>query len=326
MFKVFTASDFSDEINKALSLTSYSVQMLIDVKDLQTISKSIFRLSKDDIQVEIILSTMSKSKSLFTMNAVNRLIESGANVYWNDDQNIFDLQSYFFIGDKTNVINNIFYINQDSPKEQILYFLSIFQKIKSESQQIVFNNREIQVIFEVNNIIVEKNRRVKLNWDVKNADTVEITPIIGSVRLKDEIQIQLEEDTQFKLEAQNSNESVIKFLFVKVIEPDYFSLTVKVFDPVLNEHVFLEAKNKSSIDCYACYYSQDVTLSIYLGNSTNVFEDEIGLINQDIREISFKALRKKMFVFRYLENDLQKIKKIEIVPFNDRSLLEYFDQ
>ena len=35
MFKIFTASDFSAEIIKALSLTSYSVQMLVDVNDLK---------------------------------------------------------------------------------------------------------------------------------------------------------------------------------------------------------------------------------------------------------------------------------------------------
>lgn len=323
MFKIFTASDFSAEIIKALSLTSYSVQMLVDVNDLKIISKSVFELLELDIQAEIIISANTKSKSLVTMNIINRLIDFGANVYWNQDHNIFELKSHFLISDKKNVINKIFYRNQDLPKDQVLYFLSIFEKIRGDSEEIIFNDKNIHVTFESDKTIVKKNEKIKILWDVKNADTIKITPILGTVDYKNETQIQLGEETQFKLEAQNSNESVMKLLHIKIIEPDYFKLNVKVYDPILKEYIFLEAKNISSVDNYVCYHSQDVTLCFDYGNSTNVTEDEIGPLN-NVKEISFNLRKKKIFVFRYNEDDTRKIKKVQIVPCKDLSLLKYF--
>ena len=147
--------------------------------------------------------------------------------------------------------------------------------------------------FESDKTIVKKNEKIKILWDVKNADTIKITPILGTVDYKNETQIQLGEETQFKLEAQNSNESVMKLLHIKIIEPDYFKLNVKVYDPILKEYIFLEAKNISSVDNYVCYHSQDVTLCFDYGNSTNVTEDEIGPLNMNNDVISLILEKRK---------------------------------
>ena len=83
-----------------------------------------------DIQAEIIISANTKSKSLVTMNIINRLIDFGANVYWNQDHNIFELKSHFLISDKKNVINKIFYRNPDLPEIKFYTFYQFLKKLE----------------------------------------------------------------------------------------------------------------------------------------------------------------------------------------------------
>jgi hypothetical protein len=320
MFKLFTATDFTGEIIKALPNTNFSIQILLSIDDLEIISKSLFNSFDNDIYADIIISAKDEKRPLLIINIINRLIDCGANVYWSVDNNILKHNSHFFISDKVIVINKVYYQNNDDIRKQVFYFLEIFDKIKNCSEPILFNDKKIEVKFTSDKSIIKKNESVKLFWEIKNADFYKITPDIGFLDLKSSNSVQLEKDTLFKLEAKNNFENLTKFIFIKVIKPKDFNVYVKVYDPIIKEFIFLEPKYNSDVENYICYYSQQLVICFDFGNSLTVTEKKIGNLKPN-QELSFFIKEPIKYVFKYSNLNKTEIKKVKIIPIKDDSFL-----
>ena len=142
MFTIFTAVNFIPELKKNINRASYSIELLIDQEDSLLISKTLLNVIEKNVDVIIVISATNEIKSLRVYNYLNRLIECGVRVYWNTDENIFKHKSYFLIRDKVNVINNVFYQNEDNIQNQVLYFNNIFDEIVKDSKEISINKKK----------------------------------------------------------------------------------------------------------------------------------------------------------------------------------------
>tara|TARA_B100001564_G_C20669649_1_gene685562 strand:- start:8183 stop:9166 length:984 start_codon:yes stop_codon:yes gene_type:complete len=321
MFNIFTAANFISELKINLNRASYSVELLIDEGDLLQISKTLLNVIEKDVDVIIIISAANEIKSLRVYNYTNRLIECGARVYWNTDKNIFILKSHFLIHDKVNVINKVFYKNEDNVQNQVLYFNNIFDKIVNDSKEICINKEKIKIDFSADKTIINKNQLIKIRWDVKNADFFTIKPNIVNPMNCNFAEIQLQNDTLFTINASNHNENVSKNLYIKVINKSNFSVEVKVFDPYLSENVFLRPYYDSKVEKYVCYFGQKVFLKFIFSSPLKIKEEEIGELKPN-QEFSFKITKDRRFTFNYLDNSVIKVKKILIKSKMDRELLE----
>lgn len=320
MFTLYTAANFSKELIKTIARANYSIELLINQDDILVISKSLFQILEKDINADIIISSNDHKKPLRMYNLVHRLIDCGANVYWNTDSKIYGYNSHFLIYDKTNVINKIFYRTNDDIEKQVLYFENIFSKIIKNSQEIKFKDESIKIKFYADKTIVYRNQLIRLNWTVENADFFKISPMIENVNDFNSIKLQLQNDTLFKLEASNKKENISKHIFIKVINSKEFTIDVKVFDPFVEEFIFLSPIVDSKVEKFICYYGQTVILKYKFMPDINVFEKRMGKLKPN-QEYSFVIKKHTNFIFNYSNNGIEEIKKIQIRVQKDEIIL-----
>tara|TARA_B100001093_G_C26755711_1_gene983274 strand:- start:229 stop:1212 length:984 start_codon:yes stop_codon:yes gene_type:complete len=321
MFTIYTASNFVSELNLFLNKTIYSVELLICEEDLLEIYETLLIIIEKDVDVIIVISASNEIKSLRVYNLVNRLIDCGARLFWNTDKNIVKLKSHFLIHDKVNVINKVFYQNDDNVQNQVLYFNNVFDEIMCRSKEISHNKENIKINFSANKTIINKNQIVELNWNVKNADFFTISPNIVNPMNCSSAELQLQEDTLFTIEASNQKENVTKNLYIKVINESNFSIEVKVYDPYLMEFVFLIPLHESEEEKYVCYYGQKVFLKFKFSSFLKVKEKKIGELKPE-QEFSFVIKSDRRFTFTYLENSKLTEKLVLIKSKMDQEVLK----
>ena len=97
MFKIYTASDFVYEIEKNISHFKFSLELLVNEQDLLSVSKTLLKALDRELDVEIIIVSDTDKQSARIFNLINRLIDCGANIYWNNDAEMLSNQSFFLI-------------------------------------------------------------------------------------------------------------------------------------------------------------------------------------------------------------------------------------
>ena len=321
MYRVYTAPNFTKELIEVLKNITFSFELLVSKDEIIEISKSIFYAIEKDIHVKIIVSSDSSKKSIRIYNLINRLIDCGVEVYWNTDSKIYKLDSHFIIADKVNVINKIFYNSNDDVENQVIYFSDIFSKILTASTLIELNSNQIKTSFSAEKTYVKPFETVIVKWKIQNADIFEINPKIESNKFEDETIVQIENDTLFKLSASNKNQSINKFLFIKVYKSDVLNFYVKVFDPILNEIFFLSPLIESGIEKYSCYLGQSVSIGFKSDLNIILKDKEIGKLFAN-KDYNFKLNKSKDFNFKYTVNGVKKQKIIKIISHSNESILQ----
>ena len=321
MFTLYTASNFQKELIKTLNKSNYSIELLINHDDILVISKVLFQILEKNIYADIIISSNSNNKSLRMYNLLNRLIDCGASIYWNTDSKIFSFNSHFIIYDKVNVINKIFYRTNDDVENQVLYFQNIFSNIIKSSEEIKFKNDSIKVNFYADRNIVYRNQLITLNWEIENADFFKISPNIDNVNNLNHLKLKLKNDTLFKLEAANKKENISKYLFIKVISNEEINIDVKVFDPYVEEFIFLSPVIDSKGEKFVCYYGQTLILEYKLIPDLIAYEKRIGKLSSN-GKFSFVIKKDSDFIFKYTINGVDELKKIQIKVKKDEKILK----
>ena len=77
-------------------------------------SSNLLNALNNDLDVEVVIVSNTDKKSIRIYNLINRLLDSGADIYWRIDDEILLNESFFIIYDKVNVINKIFYLMDDN--------------------------------------------------------------------------------------------------------------------------------------------------------------------------------------------------------------------
>tara|TARA_B100001115_G_C15790376_1_gene389676 strand:- start:111 stop:1163 length:1053 start_codon:yes stop_codon:yes gene_type:complete len=325
MFKIYTASDFVYEIEKNISRFKFSLELLVNEEDLLFISKALLKALDRELDVEIIIVSDTDKQSARIYNLINRLMDCGANIYWNNDAEMLSNQSFFLIYDKVNVINKIFYSIEENEEAQVRYMNDIFRSISLESKKIDLPKGNISVDFFSDKVIINKNELVTLSWKVENASFVNIKPYLEEVEQKDTAKVKINKDTLIQLTAYNKNESINKSIFVKVLSPDSeIDINVDVFDPYLKEFISLSPVFENNIEKYSAFRNQKIRISWNILSNQLIKEKDLGTLNSKDQYI-FKLNHKKIFLFELI-NDINAKKEIQIVGVENSEISKLSDE
>lgn len=319
MYRVYTASNFNSELEEVLKNINYGFELLISKEDLLIISRSLFDILKDDIYSKIIISSDTSKKSLRDYNIINRLVDCGAEVYWNSDSKLYNLNSHFILIDKLSLINKIFYNSSDDLEKQVHYFNKIFNKILKESEKIDLKEGEIKVNFYADKTIINRNEQIKLTWNIVKADFFKITPLDIEFENKNSVNIQLQKDTLFEITASNKNEKVKKLLFVKVVQNKDLIIDVKVLDPYLKEYIYLTPKIESHIEKFYCFKGQEVVVFCKSDPKIRLSELKLGKLQKEF-EYKFLISKNTSFKFSYFLNGTKFSRRIDINIVKDSNI------
>ena len=319
MYRVYTASSFVKELKEILKNVNYGFEILINEDDILSVSKSIIQSLDKDVYSKIIISSETSKKSIRVYNLINRLVECGAEVYWNNDPKLYKLNSHFILVDKTNLINKIFYNSSDDYEKQVHYFSKIFNKILNKSEKIKFKDDKIKINFSSDKTIINRNEQIKLSWNITNADYFKISPIEVDYDNKNSIILQLQNDTLFEILATNKNEVLKKLIFVKVIQSEDLTLDVKVFDKSLKEFIYLTPKIESKKEKFYCYANQELVLFCKSDPKIRLSERKLGNLKSEFKH-SFITKKNTSFEFKYFLNGTKFIRKIYIIVVKDSNI------
>ncbi len=323
MHRIYTSLNFQNEIMKLLPRIDYSVEMLVDEKDLVVISKDLYIFLEKNIQADIIICANTNKKSIRVFNVISRLSELGARVFWLVDKKIDILKSHFLIFDKINVVSRIFYNSENSTEKQVLYFSNIFSNILTKSELMEPQVKAIKAKLFAKTTIIERNDIIKLEWDIENADIFNITPLIKPNEKSGSSSLQLQNDTMFKLRASNKNEQLTKFLFIKVLNNKKINVDVKVFDPIIKKYIYLKPVKEKTIKKYFCYIGQRVVISWDVDDAiVHVIENKSKKMKVK-NDLSFIIDKKKNFQIIFELKNTKEIERLVIIPKKDENISNF---
>lgn len=260
MFRYYSTYDIISEINTQISRFEYSLQILVDENDLFFLSKSLFNSLDKNIEIDIIIVANNNNKSLKTINLFKRLIDGGASIYWYNNPEFFNEELFFGIFDKTFLICKTTSEKiTDNEEEYVRYKNDLFKTIKSDSEKIELLSGTIDIDFNSDETIVQKNQTALLSWNVTNAYHVSIQPDIGDVPLSGSKEVTLKTDQSYLLTAVNKGFTLSKSLFIKVFETKEIEFEISVFDPIIKSFITIEPSSLHK-GHYGVYFGQLVKI------------------------------------------------------------------
>ena len=316
MFKTFTSSNFLNDIKKHISRSAFSIELLLSEEDFLFLFDDINSSVDDKKIIEIIICSTSEDKSIRIFNSMKTLIDKGCIIYWNTDLDIQSSGSYFYISDKSIVINKVYYVSEDSEEDQVRYMNDIFNTISENSKLIELSKGNIEINLISNKTIVRRNEIVEINWEVKNADKIFMVPQIEGLLKKGSKKFRLLENTLFELSAENEDFEIKKNLFVRVLKNSKLEVNVRAYDPTIEEYILLEPTYLKKTENYACFQNQNIKISWDFKNDTKFSEKKLGDLGL-VNNLEFKIDSTKEFLFELKSGvDVQK-KKVSIIAMYD---------
>lgn len=249
MYKIFTASDFVYELKKNIFKCNHSVQLFITEFDLLALSNEIIELLPKEKTIDIVISSLNQKKSLRMVNLFNRIVQSGGSVYWNENHDLYQNGVHFMILDKTFVINKSDHYVGESTEEKIKYLNNLFDNFRLSSNEIKLITGDIFIKLEAEKTFVEKNKYVKIKWEVENAHRVSFENSKEELEHSDEMEILIKDDTVVKLEAENRENKQSKQLIIKVLKSKAVEITVEAMDQTLEEYLVLKGAGSWNLIC-----------------------------------------------------------------------------
>ncbi|GGE40922.1 hypothetical protein [Psychroflexus planctonicus] len=276
MFKTYSTCNIINEIQARIPKALFSIQLFIDENHLFFLSEKLITSLNKNIEFEIVIVAPNQKKSLKLINLLKRLIDGGAEIYWNIDENSFENESYFAIFDKSYLIegekddlNRIDEANYIEGKN------TFFKSIILDSKKINLQTGDIKIDFKSDHYIVRKKETVNISWKVNNAHHVSIHPDIGQVNLEGSRNVVLYNDQTYRLVAKNKELVVEKNIFIKIKESPDMEFDVSVFDKTLKDFITLTPSGEKSFH-YGVYLGQLVRLKWDFGFSGKLIEKSIG--------------------------------------------------
>ena len=297
LYKIFTASDFVYELKKNIFKCNHSVQLFITEFDLLALSNEIIELLPTERSIDIVISSVNQKKSLRLVNLFNRIVQSGGTVYWNENHDLYQNAVHFMILDKTFVINKSDHYVGESSEEKIKYLNNLFDNFRLSSNQIKLITGDISIKLEAEKTFVEKNKYVKIKWEVENAHRVSFENSKEELEHSDEMEILIKDDTVVKLEAENRETKQSKQLIIKVLKSNAVEITVEALDETLEEYLVLKGSGFQNEEYYA-FQGQRIRLSWNIDTMGNFSEKVIGDLPLE-GEYFFFLIHKTTYEFTY---------------------------
>lgn len=324
LYKIFTASDFVYELKKNIFKCNHAVQLFITEFELLALSNEIIDLLPTEKTIDIVISSVSQKKSLRLVNLFNRIVQSGGSVYWNENHELYQNGVHFMILDKTFVINKSDYYAGESSEEKIKYLNNLFDNFRVSSNEIKLITGQISIKLEAEKTFVERNKYVKLRWEVENAHRVSFENSAEELDHTGEMEILIKNDTIVKLEAENREKKLSKQLIIKVYKSNAVEITVEAMDKTIKEYLVLKGGGFQNEEYYA-FQGQKIRLSWSIDTMGKFSEKVIGdlplegdyfffLTHQTIFEFTYDSLygtQKNKIVINPAPEELEEHEKIE---------------
>ena len=315
MNKIFTASDFIYDLKKNVFKSKHSLQLFITEFDFLALSNELLELLSTEISIDIIISSINQKKSLRLVNLFNRIVQSGGSVFWYENSELHQNGIHFMILDKTFIINKSNHYVGESIEEKIKNVNSLFQNFRMDSKEIELITGDILINLEAEKTFVEKNKHVKISWEVKNAHRISLENINDELDSSGEMEILIKEDTVLKLEAENREKKLSKKLIIKVLKSSKAEITVEAYDNSLEEYLVLKSTGVQKEQYYA-FRGQQIKLSWTIDNMGNFSESILGKLPLE-GEHTFFLVNKSIYEFTFDSIYGTKKNRIVIIPVDE---------
>tara|TARA_A100001011_G_scaffold81659_1_gene84978 strand:+ start:15911 stop:16942 length:1032 start_codon:yes stop_codon:yes gene_type:complete len=313
--KIFTASDFIYDLKKNIFKGKHSLQLFITEFDFLALSNELLDLLSTEITIDIIISSINQKKSLRLVNLFNRIVQSGGSVFWYENSDLYQNDVHFMILDKTFIINKSNHYVGESTEEKIKHLNSLFNNFRSDSDEIKLLTGEISIKLNAEKTFVEKNKHVKISWEVENAHRVSLENINDNLDYTGEMEILIKEDTVIKLEAENREKKLSKKLIIKVLKSSKVEIIVEAFDKSLEEYLVLKSAGLQKEQFYA-FMGQQIRLSWTINTMGNFSERILGKLPLE-GDHTFSLIQKSIYEFAFDSVYGTKKNKIIIIPVDE---------
>tara|TARA_Y100000992_G_scaffold92182_1_gene59313 strand:- start:3 stop:1034 length:1032 start_codon:yes stop_codon:yes gene_type:complete len=313
--KIFTASDFIYDLKKNIFKGKHSLQLFITEFDFLALSNELLDLLSTEITIDIIISSINQKKSLRLVNLFNRIVQSGGSVFWYENSDLYQNDVHFMILDKTFIINKSNHYVGESTEEKIKHLNSLFNNFRSDSDEIKLLTGEISINLNAEKTFVEKNKHVKISWEVENAHRVSLENINDNLDYTGEMEILIKEDTIIKLEAENREKKLSKKLIIKVLKSSKVEIIVEAFDKSLEEYLVLKSAGLQKEQFYA-FRGQQIRLSWTINTMGNFSERILGKLPLE-GDHTFSLVQKSIYEFTFDSVYGTKKNKIVIIPVDE---------
>jgi hypothetical protein len=313
--KIFTASDFLYDLKKNIFKGKHSLQLFITEFDFLALSNELLELLSTEITIDIIISSINQKKSLRLVNLFNRIVQSGGSVFWYENSDLYQNDVHFMILDKTFIINKSNHYVGESTEEKIKHLNSLFNNFRSDSDEIKLLTGEISIKLNAEKTFVEKNKYVKISWEVENAHRVSLENINDNLDHTGEMEILIKEDTIIKLEAENREKKLSKKLIIRVLKSSKVEIIVEAFDKSLEEYLVLKSAGLQKEQFYA-FRSQQIRLSWTINTMGNFSERSLGKLPLE-GDHTFSLVQKSIYEFAFDSIYGTKKNKIVIIPVDE---------
>lgn len=218
---------FTDKIKIAIRSCQFHILGIIPYAILEEISSSIYNLQSKGIYVEFIVIMENGSKSIKTTNTLLRISAAGGELHCLEDD--ASEITYFIHIDKRIALSSKGFDYHVDPDIQphLSRDEAIYQQIKEKAKLIVHQSGSPEIIGYASHEWVKKGEKVHIFWEIEQAQTVILYPQKIELPLKGNIEIQINNDCLFSIQAKNDNIIKEKRIFVKALTS--LGITFSVF-------------------------------------------------------------------------------------------------
>lgn len=208
---------FTDKIKIAIRSCQFHIVGVIPYVLLEEMAANIYNLQSKGIFVEFIVIMENGNKAIKTTNTLLRISAAGGELYCLEDE--AEEVTYFVHIDKRIALNSNgldYHIDTDI-QSHLKCEEAIYQRIKEKAKLIVHQSGSPEIIGYASQEWVKKGEKTHIFWEVEQAQSVILYPQKIELPLKGSMEIQINNDCLFSIQAKNDNIVTEKRIFIKAL-------------------------------------------------------------------------------------------------------------
>jgi hypothetical protein len=232
---------YTNKIKIALRSCQYHVVGVISYGILEEIAFNIYSLQSKGIFVEFIVIMENGNKSIKTTNTLMRMSAAGGELYCTEyAEKDF---AYFVHIDKRIALNSngVDYHNDTDIQTHLRSDEAIYQKIKEKAKRLVHQSGRSEIIGYASHEWVKKGEKAQIFWEIEQAQSVILYPQKIELPLKGSMEIQINNDILFIIQAKSDNIITEKRIFIKALTTLGISFSVFIAPDFSQEFIPLSA-------------------------------------------------------------------------------------
>ena len=228
---------FTEKIKLALRSCQFHIQGVLPYELFEDISSSLFILQNKGVLIEFIILMENEMKSIKTSNTLLRVSAGGGQLY--TLLNHKNENSYFINIDKKIRLSSI-EPNEETMEDtysKLTNGIIKFNSLKLKSNPVLHKSGCPEIIFSASKEWVKAGDKINLFWEVDQAQSVHLSPQELSLPLKGSIEVEINMDCLFTIQAINENLTSEKRIFIKSLTSNGLNFSVQILTNNLNDYI-----------------------------------------------------------------------------------------